>query len=88
MDNTSEVLRRIAAAFGYAVQILKRAIDAICQTVRRFAVALSVAVVSGWHPQADRPRLARHLQSCRDPFGRAQYMLSQSRRGHLSPMLA
>lgn len=87
-SETVAALQRIAAAFGEIVATIKRVFDAACRSFRCFAVTLSVAVISGWHPQADRPRLTRHLQACRDPFGRTQYLLAQARRGHRSPLLA
>jgi len=84
-------IRRFAQAFGEtitnAARKLSAAIAQCAVVMRRFAVAVSVALVRSHVPQANVERLTRHLSRVSDPCGRAQYMMQQARRGHVAPML-
>jgi len=84
-------IRRFAQTFGEAIADVAHKLStaiAQCTTVmRRFAVAVSVALVRSHAPQANVERLARHLSRVSDPCGRVLYMMQQARRGHVAPLL-
>lgn len=84
MMTQTDALKTLRAVVARLANVLREMVRRLRLLARQIVVGLSAAVACEGHPELV-PVVARHLQTCSDPLGRALYIASESRMGRWPP---